>query len=89
LRKQQFARLQSPERAQEHPQGIGLVELAPRLDGVEDKAAQSHPAVRDPRPFLALLDEIRRGTAGFVSLPGFPAVQVVGSQYQGIDARAC
>ncbi|MDY7079319.1 MAG: hypothetical protein SXV54_20590 [Chloroflexota bacterium] len=42
---------------------------------------------RDPRPFLALLDEIRRGTAEFVSLPGFPAIQVAGSEYQGIDAR--
>jgi len=42
---------------------------------------------RDPRPFLTLLDEIRRGTAEFVSLPGFPAIQVVGSEYQGIDAR--
>lgn len=67
-----------------------------------DEADNKHPSVvsagaayglvngeRDPRPFLALLDEIRRGTAGFVSLPGFPAVQVTGSQYQGIDARAC
>ena len=44
---------------------------------------------RDQRSFLALLDEIRRGTAEFVSLPGFPAIQVTGSQYQGIDARAC
>ncbi|MDY7079239.1 MAG: hypothetical protein SXV54_20180 [Chloroflexota bacterium] len=42
---------------------------------------------RDPRPFLALLDEIRRGVAEFVSLPGFPAIQVAGSEYQGIDAR--
>ena len=42
---------------------------------------------RDQRSFLALLDEIRRGTAEFVSLPGFPAIQVAGSEYQGIDAR--
>jgi len=42
---------------------------------------------QDQRSFLALLDEIRRGTAEFVSLPGFPAIQVAGSEYQGIDAR--
>jgi hypothetical protein len=42
---------------------------------------------RDPRPFLALLDEIRRGVAESVPMPGFPAVQVAGSEYQGIDAR--
>ncbi len=42
---------------------------------------------RDPRPFLALLDEIGRGVAASVPLPGFPAIQVAGSEYQGIDAR--
>jgi len=42
---------------------------------------------RAPRPFLALLDEIRRGTAESTSLPIFPAIQVAGSDYQGIDSR--
>ncbi|MFQ6100414.1 MAG: hypothetical protein ACE5OS_04175 [Anaerolineae bacterium] len=42
---------------------------------------------REPQPFLALLDEIRRGVAEFVPLPGFPAIQVTGSEYQGIDSR--
>ena len=42
---------------------------------------------RDSRPFLALMDEIWHGAAQFVLLPGFPAVQVSGSEYQGIDAR--
>jgi len=66
-----------------------------------DEADNKHPSVvsasaayglvngeRDQRSFLALLDEIRRGTEEFVSLPGFPAIQVAGSEYQGIDSRA-
>jgi hypothetical protein len=42
---------------------------------------------RGPRLFLALMDEIRRGTAKFTSLPAFPSIQVTGFEYQGIDAR--
>lgn len=60
------------------------------LDGRVVSASAAYGLVngeRDQRSFLALLDEIRRGTAEFVSLPGFPAIQVAGSEYQGIDAR--
>jgi len=60
------------------------------LDGRVVSASAAYDLVngeRDPRPFLTLLDEIRRGTAESTSLPGFPAIQVVGSDYQGIDSR--
>jgi hypothetical protein len=41
---------------------------------------------RDPRPFLSWLDGVRRrGDAGFVCLPSFPAVRVPG--HQGLDGR--
>jgi hypothetical protein len=59
-------------------------------DGSSLSASAAYSLVngeRDPRPFLGLLDEVRRGVAESTSLPGFPAVQVAGSEYQGIDAR--
>ena len=60
------------------------------LDGGVVSASVAYSLVngeRDRRPFLALLGEIRRGAAEFTSLPGFPAIQVAGSEYQGIDSR--